>query len=153
MLETERSKEAEVRKETAEQLNAFRKLQDEALKAAAGNGGDGENDDAGGRDEVISWTSGASRKRKKGQEAKEGLKGVKVRRTSSSAAHDGKETRGTALATSTQEVAAKGPEAVTKPSNAPPPAAVSQVPTQSSSTAPTTSAPGLGLAGYSSDED
>ncbi|KAH0537638.1 hypothetical protein FGG08_005589 [Glutinoglossum americanum] len=90
VLESTRAREAALKKETTEQLDAFRKQQEEADKAAfreedqtgktaAGTGG-GSGSPVG---EEEQWAL-SGRKRKKGRE-KEVLKGVKLRRTSSTA--------------------------------------------------------------------
>ncbi|KAH0547941.1 hypothetical protein GP486_008318 [Trichoglossum hirsutum] len=88
VLESTRAREAALRKETTEQLDAFRKQQEEADKAAfrvedetgkAAAGAGGASGSPAGEEEQ--WTL-SSRKRKKGRE-KEGLKGVKRRQTSS----------------------------------------------------------------------
>ena len=68
-------KRAAIKKETSEQLEAFRKQQEEAERKARA-----EDDDAGPVPEEEQWTIG-KRKRTKGRE-KEGLKGIKLRRTS-----------------------------------------------------------------------
>ncbi|KAK0250997.1 hypothetical protein LTS09_013888 [Friedmanniomyces endolithicus] len=75
-----RTKEAEVKRETEEQLEAFRKQQEEAEKAA---GLDESPDDPAPTD---AWLSG-SRKRKKGRE-KDGSGGLKLRRVSTAGKDD-----------------------------------------------------------------
>ena len=91
-----RQKEAEVRRETAEGLNLFRRMQEEAeQKALMGVGVDGAGDGkvgggsgvggVGEGEEQVSWVPAAGKKRKKGKEEKEGLKGIKLRKTSSTA--------------------------------------------------------------------
>ena len=75
VLQAERAKEAEAKKQTSEQLDAFRKQQEEAEKAAK------QDDTTAVEPETTeSWSVGA-RKRKKGRE-KEGIGGVKLRRLS-----------------------------------------------------------------------
>ncbi|KAF2813515.1 uncharacterized protein BDZ99DRAFT_412327, partial [Mytilinidion resinicola] len=74
VLESERAKEAAIRKETREQLDSFRKQQEEAEKAALAEG------DTAIPDEEQLFAAG--RKRKKGKE-KEPLRGVKLRKSSS----------------------------------------------------------------------
>ncbi|KAK4959300.1 hypothetical protein LTR10_004102 [Elasticomyces elasticus] len=76
-----RIKEAEVKKETREQLEAFRKQQEEAEKAARLE--DGTEDPA----TTETWAVG-SRKRKKGRE-KESIGGLKIRRVSTAEEKDG----------------------------------------------------------------
>ena len=72
VLESARSKEAEVKKETFEQLEAFRKQREEAEKVAKEEEG-GEVPAA-----AETWTVGP-RKRKKGKEGV-GIGGVKLRK-------------------------------------------------------------------------
>ena len=75
VLQAERAKEAEAKKQTSEQLDAFRKQQEEAEKAAK------QDDTTAVEPEMTeSWSVGA-RKRKKGRE-KDGIGGVKLRRSS-----------------------------------------------------------------------
>ena len=91
VLESTREKEAALKKETAEQLDAFRKQREEADRKAAL---EDDVDDLEGREKQssaavdaaseasIQWAVGA-KKRKRVKE-KEGIKGVKLRRASSS---------------------------------------------------------------------
>jgi hypothetical protein len=74
VLESERAKEAAIRKDTREQLDSFRKQQEEAEKAALA----GEETTPAVEEEQL-FTAG--RKRKKGKE-KEPLRGVKLRKPS-----------------------------------------------------------------------
>ena len=89
-LEAERAKEQAIRKETSDQLEAFRRRQVEADKVGEGSaeGGREDVDDGGERrgdvEDAVDW-SVAAKKRKRTKE-KDGLMGFKVRRTSSSAA-------------------------------------------------------------------
>jgi len=76
--ESTRAKEAAVQKETSEQLAAFRKHQEEVEKAALALGSSGSP-----VEEEETWVT-SGRKRKKGKE-KEIFKGVKLRKSSSSA--------------------------------------------------------------------
>ncbi|KAF2197092.1 hypothetical protein GQ43DRAFT_444545 [Delitschia confertaspora ATCC 74209] len=79
VLESTREKEAKIKKETAEQLEVFRRHQEEAEKAARAAGGDDTTTEVAV--EETQWmTSG--RKRKKGTE-KTPLLGLKLRKTSS----------------------------------------------------------------------
>lgn len=73
VLEATRRKEAEVRKDTLEQLDAFRRRQDEAERKLL------EDAPEPVREEEAHWVN-QSRKRKKGPEL---LKGVKLRKASS----------------------------------------------------------------------
>ncbi|KAI9845945.1 MAG: hypothetical protein M1838_001494 [Thelocarpon superellum] len=83
VLESTRAKEEAVKKETTEQLDVFRRQQDEADKALllsddrAGVGGEGSPEQM-----PEQWVT-KGRKRKKGAET-EPLKGVKIRRPSAS---------------------------------------------------------------------
>lgn len=76
VLEATRKKEAEVKKETLEQLDAFRKRQEEAERKALE-----EETAQGPKEDEAHWVT-HGRKRKKGHEL---LKGVKLRRASSAA--------------------------------------------------------------------
>jgi len=75
VLESERAKEAAIRKDTREQLDSFRKQQEDAEKAALA----GEEMTPAVEEEQL-FTAG--RKRKKGKE-KEPLRGIKLRKSSS----------------------------------------------------------------------
>ncbi|KAB8339249.1 hypothetical protein FH972_022183 [Carpinus fangiana] len=81
VLESTREKEATVRKETIEQLELFRKQREEAEKAGRGLKDDAPNEALA--EEEQQWTTSGGRKRKKGPE-KAGLKGFKMRKSSSS---------------------------------------------------------------------
>lgn len=84
VLESTRTKEAEIRKETTEQLDLFRRQQEEADKAllAEAADGDGSNGVVGaGSVEEEQWVVNG-KKRRRGKE-KQVLKGVKLRKTSS----------------------------------------------------------------------
>jgi len=141
-----RAKEAKVKKDTKEQLDAFRRQQEEIEKAAK----QAESADAPVLTE--SWVASGSRKRKKGKE-KEGLAGVKVRRTSSQ---------------TVQPVELSEPIAAPSPSEVRVSVTAEAAPTQNATTqtsesgttkveslspSPPAAVPGLGLGGYSSDED
>jgi hypothetical protein len=75
VLESTRAKEAEVRRETTQQLDAFREQQREAEKSAV------QPDASPEAESAETWTAGP-RKRKKGKESTIG--GVKLRRVSTS---------------------------------------------------------------------
>jgi len=148
-MESTRKKENEVKKETTEQLSAFRRQQEDAEKAARSQG-----NDTAAPEVSESWTVGP-RKRKKGKESIIG--GVKVRRTSTAEKEHGAVPPG------------EPPTAPRKPSEPPsePPtetkkglttkaeslAPATTTNTASTSTSPTPAVAGLGLAAYSSDED
>jgi hypothetical protein len=80
VLESTREKEAAIRKETAEQLEIFRRHQEEAEKAARA-----EQDADAPIAEEEQWIA-SGRKRKKGHE-KGPLKGLKLRKSSSTSEH------------------------------------------------------------------
>ena len=81
VLESTRAEEERVKRETAEGLEQFRRQQEEANKKARA-GGDGTQvaDEGSPTLEEEQWIAGG-RKRKRAKE-KEGLKGVKIRRSS-----------------------------------------------------------------------
>lgn len=151
VLESTRAEEDRVKRETAEGLEAFRRQQDEAdKKARRASSGEQNVEEASIALEDVQWAV-AGRKRKREKE-KEGLKGVKIRRSSiveepakgvASGASSGPpknhiETPKTGSLAKTTQVGAKtGP--VT-------PAVVSKAP-------PATHKPGLNLVDYGSDED
>ena len=84
VLESTRTKEAEIKKETTEQLDLFRRQQEEADKALLAEAADGSGANVvvgGGSVEEEQWVV-SSKKRRRGKE-KEVLKGVKLRKTSS----------------------------------------------------------------------
>jgi len=155
-----RQKEAEVRRETAEGLNQFRRMQEEAEQKAlmgvgedgAGNGLIGGGSGGGGvgeGEEQVSWVPAGGKKRKKGKEEKEGLKGMKLRKTSSTAddapipeSIKPASTTSNATKSTTSSTAALANEKTTP--------ALSKAPSEAAAPKP---ALGLGLAGYSSDED
>ena len=153
VLESTRAKEAEVRKETTEQLDAFKRQQEEAEKAAT------QEDGPSAVEVNEAWTAGP-RKRKKGRESTIG--GVKLRRTSTT------EKAATEKASIEETVV---PDTVPKaPAKAAPVDAVEDImPATKTRTSESTTKPadgnkpaskppspgglGLGLAAYSSDED
>jgi hypothetical protein len=148
VLEASRSKEAEVKKETKEQLDAFRKRQEDAEKAA-------RQDEAAGSPEPASTWSVAPRKRKTGRE-KEGLGGLKLRKTSMGEEQTPLSAQGAKHA---EQDEAKGDAAKVSATHAgdiAPPLAASHVDSRdvkASSKGTPQLPPALGLAGYSSDED
>lgn len=89
MLESTRAAEERVRKETEEGLEAFRRRRDEIERVAREKDADadGREDgrDAGGREEDGEWAASKSKKRRRGKIEKDGgiIKGVKIRRMSS----------------------------------------------------------------------
>lgn len=160
VLESTRAKEAAVRKETSEQLDAFRKQQEEAERAAALaeiNSGTVPQDEE-------QWVA-SGRKRKKGRE-KEQLKGVKLRKLSSTSEKSpvGLSTTPTSTATPVASAGKSASPAVeAKPRNGQstgnvskgePPAAAELPLETPPKVPPKTNGPSvLGLSGYSSDDD
>lgn len=168
VLESTRAKEAEVRRETSQQLDAFRELQREAEKSS------GQQDVEPAVEGAEMWTTGP-RKRKKGRESAIG--GVKLRRVSTTEKQP------------VSPTAAEGEQAEKRVSlSAPEPAKADNVPDEGAASAPVNKqdatsstvspyeavkmqsppetekegeaekpspppAVGLGLAAYSSDED
>lgn len=154
VLESSRAKEAAVKKQTAEELDAFRRQQEEAERATKTSG----SSEAADTTDTTSWA--VSRKRKKGRE--DILGGVKLRKASSgdkvsaelkqagrpsataplpdAKQKDMSESERSTFRTAqeTDDAKAKDPEAKGDPPSAPPTA---------------TATPGLGLGAYSSDED
>ena len=157
VLESTRAKEAEVKKQTREQLEAFHRLQEEAERAAS-------LQDASSTPEMTEAWAAGSRKRKKGRET--AIAGVKLRRTStiekplagSASPTKGPQPCDTALQpvadlTTKSTETPKGKETGVKTVEAASPAeqpSNRDVTTPKSSSVPTG---GLGLGAYSSDED
>jgi hypothetical protein len=148
VLESERAKERAVKRETAEQLAAFRKLRDDADRGIVGGAAErGEAvvvSPAAPAVEGLDWAVSAGRKRKAGE--KEGLRGLKVRRTSGKAGDKG----GGAGAAGTRETE-KGVDSSSKKCDEGTLAKTLARGTVKVEPKPVT--PSLGLAGYSSDED
>jgi len=151
VLESTRAEEDRVKKETAEGLALFRKQQEEADKKAR-RGSDGTGAAEEGSPPVVeeSWVAGG-RKRKRMKE-KEGLKGVKLRKSlrksSSFATETTKPSPGSPLVSSSPSVTLK--KAESKLAEAPSPRKT-QTP---SNTKPSISATAKGsLVDYTSDED
>jgi len=148
-----RQKEAEVRRETAEGLDQFRRKQEEAeQRALMGEDAAGDGGGLGGTvegEEQVSWVPSLGRKRKKGKEEKEGVKGLKVRKTSS-AAEDAPipniTKSGSKMATASKPITPSTAGSAVE--NATP--VLSKAPPEAAAPKPVA---GLGLAGYSSDED
>ncbi|KAK4547349.1 hypothetical protein LTR36_001005 [Oleoguttula mirabilis] len=147
VLESTRSKEASVKKETMEQLAAFRTQREEAEKAAT------QEEVAGSVAATETWAVGP-RKRKKGRET-EGIGGVKIRRTSTAEAKGDTAGQKSIAAQDVGRQLREPPEAGKKagpvkdnamaPKKAASPAATAE--------APPAPVPALGLAAYSSDEE
>ena len=156
MLESTRKKEEDVKRETTEQLDLFRKQQEEADKASLGEGEEADDSTAKGKAGSpeageTQWAVNA-KKRKRAKE-KEGLKGVKLRK-SSSMNESPKTPQENRLeeADPAPSVDRKSPQETTKAppiftnTNISPAITKSQSPRSASTT-------GLGLNGYSSDEE
>ncbi|EKG19502.1 NEFA-interacting nuclear protein NIP30 [Macrophomina phaseolina MS6] len=163
VLESTRAREAALKQETSQQLDAFRRQQDEAERAArlAGN----TEGDAPAEDEH--WAS-AGRKRKKGKD-RESLMGVKIRRKSSTSektisaattttkdgtgspagADKGRATSGATKSTSEEPTAKAASASPKEEPIAARPATAKDA--QAQKPKPTPAA--LGLGAYSSDED
>ena len=161
MLESTRAKEAEVRKETSQQLDAFREQQRQTESSAS------QLEAEPAVEVVESWATGP-RKRKKGRESVIG--GVKLRRVSTT---EKQEVSSAGAATKTDDPAEPTTaEAEVQEANisqsasseldaAAPKASIPSSKVKSSpkidekepSTAPSSPVVGLGLAAYSSDED
>ncbi|KAF1356360.1 N-terminal domain of NEFA-interacting nuclear protein NIP30-domain-containing protein [Delphinella strobiligena] len=141
VLESTRAKESAVKKETAEQLELFRRQQEETAKAARL---------AEGHDEPAQESNTWAVKKRKRTREKDNLPGVKLRKSSSSAQPPLQDSpRDPAPTPKTDE-----PEASELPSAAIEKAAtqVSKSPTPTIEKAPPV-ATALGLGAYSSDED
>ena len=149
VLESTRSKEAEVKKETRAQLEAFRQRQEDAEKAAKVE----ETSEAPPVSE--SWSFGA-RKRKKGRE-KEAIGGVKLRKASRSGEdrerdvaltkeQGRKRTKDDSKASKEGKASDEGAKPEVK-------AARETVEAKSTESSVSSGTPSLGLAAYLSDED
>ena len=173
MLESTRAKEEAVKRETTEQLDFFRRQQEEADKVLLEESGkkeDGEGGKAGSPTVGESQWAINARKRKRAKE-KEVLKGVKIRKGSSTGeapAELGANKKQSAVQESEKENPAASPEAcrekrdlsgeaslegkaVARTPAAPP--SVPKTTAPSSQEGEAVSKPtGLGLAGYSSEE-
>lgn len=154
VLESKRAQEASLRKDTAEKLAVFRQHQEELERAALGTG------DSPVGEKGETWV--ASGKKRKKVKDKEIFKGVKLRKTSSSAQKS--TSSGTDLAkdrsSSEQKPESGKAELAPTASLAPNTPATSQVSATADRPAPkrvehpkTSPALALGLGAYSSDED
>ncbi|QDS74499.1 hypothetical protein FKW77_007044 [Venturia effusa] len=146
VLESTRAQEDAIRKETAESLAAFRRQQEEKEKAALGL-----SDSGNPVDEEEGWTF-SGKKRKKGK-PKEFLKGIKLRKTSST------DSPSEALPknTSSDTPNTKAQSSVEPKINSPVTALTTASTKETTLTAPqklsTSPVIALGLGNYSSDED
>ncbi|QSZ29107.1 hypothetical protein DSL72_003617 [Monilinia vaccinii-corymbosi] len=158
VLESTRAEEDRVKKETAEGLELFRKQQEEADRKARAAEGDGALIQEGSPVREDEWgTTGRKRKRTKDKEV---LKGVKVRRVSSSAEQSHAPPKGSStklardesspVATNAKPLSSGDSAKIsdTQPAKvAPKPAVAKEQPP------PPPSKKGLGLVDYGSDED
>ncbi|KAK8196579.1 hypothetical protein M8818_006744 [Zalaria obscura] len=158
VLESTRAKEQAVKKETAEQLDLFRRQQEETEKAARAAGG--SDNSLAQRD---TWAVGG-RKRKKGRE-KEAIPGLKIRKTSSVSETQvkpgvapkplSKEDQASSIEGS--YASKTGKDSLPGGSAAPSPVSDGQKaasqPAATPAKPPSPPAASLGLGGYSSDED
>ena len=152
VLEDERVKEDEVKKQTSEQLDAFKQRQQEAEHPAH------QEDASNAQETVEAWTTGA-RKRKKGRESTIG--GVKLRRTSTTekpskpSATDisGASKRPTEDSLADNTKIQKDSEPIVKPTESNPSSKSTKSDSASKSQSPPITAPALSLVAYSSDED
>ena len=180
VLESTRKKEEEVKKETSEQLDLFRRQQEEKDKELL-EGGEEAEAKAGSPttgESQSSWAVNARKRKRAKENEKAGLKGLKLRKSSSTAEAPVKpkesSSAGDVLNLSRREAdhkdivepqdAGAGTQptqkavlgASTSPPSPPPPkiATMKASPKEeNSSNSKIPSSAGLGLAGYSSDED
>lgn len=162
VLESTRAKEEAVKKETTEQLDVFRRQQEEADKALLSEAvSTNDASPLGLASSESQWAINA-RKRKRAKE-KEGLKGVKLRKLSTASETPAKlvEPDPAALVSADEKEAAlvKGPSTENRDDmikEAQLSSVASDNATITSSASSTKEKPitlGLGLVGYSSDED
>lgn len=151
MLESTRAEEDRVKRETAEGLEQFRKQQEEAdKKARRGSDGAQAMEQGSQTVEEEQWVAGG-RKRKRAKE-KEVLKGVRIRRSSTTekAANPSATEASPSKSPLTLKTPVKSKEppvlAQPNPTSAPPASAEKVPPTPAKST-------GLGLVDYGSDDD
>lgn len=142
VLESTRAREEAVRKETAEELEHFRKQQEKVEKAA---------DDEGSPEAEEEQWAARGKKRKKSH-AKESLIGIKLRKTSS--ATEFKEAKSEMNAAERKQQVPKAGNAV-KVETIATTSKLSEgsAEEESPKASPSPSAAGLGLVAYSSDED
>lgn len=167
MLESTRTQEAEVKKETKDQLEAFRKLQEDAEKKAVAGQEAEDAGDAATADAETSWALGP-RKRKKGKERGGVLGGIKLRKAESGDGGDGAKATSSippkedkdgkdTEASSRTPAESKAPERTERASSAPKKQDVGETDTQKPQQIEAKSAaqppPSLGLVAYSSDEE
>lgn len=177
VLESTRKKEEEVKKETSEQLDLFRRQQEEKDRELLEGGEevDGKAGSPTAGESQSAWAVNARKRKRTKENDRAGLKGLKLRKSSSTGetpvGHRKASSTGEALAVSRTEAGYREPQG-TAPETAstekasvgvsasPPPPPPSETittkvsPKQENSVSPKPpGTPGLGLAGYSSDED
>ena len=155
VLESTRRKEEEVKKQTSEQLDLFRRQQEEADKAVIDGGGEvNEGEDVKGRDEEEKWA--VNRGKRKRVEDKKGLKRVKLRKASLSA-HDreGFDTGPKSPPPATHIIKSQSKVNTSSTTLVPAPTLQSEAvnPPRPAPKPNQIAPPGLGLAGYSSDDE
>ena len=177
MLESTRKKEEEVKKETSEQLDLFRRQQEEKDKELLEGGEelDGKAGSPTAGESQSPWAVNARKRKRAKENEKAGLKGVKLRKSSStgeapielkksSSTSKTPDVSKTALdedsveelkTTASKIPSAKEKTAAKVSATRPPNRVTTQThPEQDKSSGLTASlGPGLGLAGYSSDEE
>ena len=177
MLESTRKKEEEVKKETSEQLDLFRRQQEEKDKELLEGGEelDGKAGSPTAGESQSPWAVNARKRKRAKENEKAGLKGLKLRKSSStgeapvelkessltSKAPDVSETKVDEGSVEELKTAASKALSTTEKATAqvsasrPPERVTTQThPKQGKSSGPKASlSPGLGLAGYSSDDE
>lgn len=170
VLESTRTQEAAIKKETNEQLELFHRQRQQAdqalLDTSGGKTGETNAVGAGSPAEEEQWAT-TNRKRRRAKE-KDALRGVKLRKSSSSGAkqspsQDVKRSDGNGADKPTKSTKTVDPVTTRKPSSAQPPLLVTNEEDSDGDSSqgasaeqkkPLISAPiGLGLSAYSSDED
>lgn len=180
MLESTRKKEEEVKKETSEQLDLFRRQQEEKDKELleGGEEADGKAGSPTAGESQSSWAVNARKRKRAKENERAGLKGLKLRKSSST----GEAPVGLRASSSTGETLndprrdagqeeSVGPKGTTPgnlstekasvgvsapPPPPPPPSAVTKTASPKRENSLNSKSLGtsvLGLAGYSSDED
>ena len=179
VLESTRKKEEEVRKETSEQLDLFRRQQEEKDKELL-EGGDEADRKAGSpttSDSQSSWAVNARKRKRAKENERAGLKGIKLRKSSSTGeapvflrtpsstgealkvsrtqAGENKSMGPQIPASETAQIKEKSGVGVTasRPHSSEASALKTSPAQESNSSNKLSGTPALGLAGYSSDED
>jgi len=140
VLESTRAKEAEVKKDTAEQLNAFRQQREKSEKAAR------SSEDPSVSGEKDSWTVGGGKKRKR-EKGGQIVPGLKLRKSSSGDK--------TAVEKPSSGIVTSGslPDKPTTSDVVSKPNIASVTRAQSVKSLPPAAKTNLGLGGYSSDDE